>query len=484
MQHLPHRQILLCSRPPTVGRYTAVAGFNQTGYHLHWLNAEWNPITMRLSRGFIPTLKETPAEAQIASHRLMLRAGLVRQTSAGIYAWLPLGLRVLHNIERIVREEQDRAGAQEILMPTIQPAELWRESGRYEDYGKEMLRITDRHDRDMLYGPTNEEMVTDLFRQSIRSYRELPQILYHIQWKFRDEVRPRFGVMRGREFLMKDAYSFDLDHAGAVVSYRKMMLAYMRTFQRLGLKAIPMEADTGPIGGDLSHEFIILAPTGESQVFYDAAFEEIDYLSADAGGFSHEKPEDLGRFFRVMTTHYAATDEKHDAARWGQLSEDRKREGRGIEVGHIFHFGTKYSKSMATTVAGPDGKPVFPEGGSYGIGVSRLVGAVIEASHDEGGIIWPDSIAPFKAAILNLKIGDAACDGLCEQLYASLGGNALYDDRADRAGAKFADADLMGHPWQIIVGPRGAAAGTVELKRRATGERVEVAPEEALGRIG
>jgi prolyl-tRNA synthetase len=439
---------------------------------------------MRLSRGFIPTLKETPNEAQIVSHRLMLRAGLVRQTSAGIYAWLPLGLRVLRNIERIVREEQDGAGSQEILMPTIQPAELWRESGRYEDYGKEMLRIRDRHDRDMLYGPTNEEMVTDLFRQSVKSYRELPQILYHIQWKFRDEVRPRFGVMRGREFLMKDAYSFDLDREGAVSSYRKMMLAYMRTFQRMGLKAIPMEADTGPIGGDLSHEFIILAPTGESQVYYDAAFEQIDYLSAGAGGYSHEKPEDLARFFKEMTTQYAATDEKHDLARWNRIPSESKREGRGIEVGHIFYFGTKYTQSMGATVAGPDGKPVHPEMGSYGIGVSRLVGAVIEASHDDAGIIWPDSVAPFKAAILNLKIGDAACDAICESLYVSFSGNALYDDRTDRAGAKFADADLMGHPWQIVVGPRGAAAGMVELKRRPTGTRVEVSPEEALIRCG
>ena len=436
---------------------------------------------MRLSHGFVPTLKETPAEAQIASHRLMLRAGLVRQTSAGIYAWLPLGFRVLKRIEQIVREEQDRAGGQEILMPTIQPAELWRESGRYDDYGKEMLRIRDRHERDMLYGPTNEEMVTDLFRQSVRSYRELPQILYHIQWKFRDEVRPRFGVMRGREFLMKDAYSFDLDRAGAVVSYRKMMLAYMRTFQRMGLKPIPMQAESGPIGGDLSHEFIILAPTGESQVYYDAAFEEVDYL---AGGFSHDRPEDLERFFREMTTHYAATDEKHDAARWAQVAPERRREGRGIEVGHIFYFGTKYTTAMNTTVAGPDGKPVHPEGGCYGVGVSRLVGAVIEASHDEAGIIWPDSIAPYKTAILNLKMGDAACDALCEDLYARFGGNALYDDREERAGVKFADADLMGHPWQIIVGPRGAAAGKVELKRRATNERVEVSPDDALGRIG
>ncbi|HUB15033.1 MAG TPA: proline--tRNA ligase [Acetobacteraceae bacterium] len=439
---------------------------------------------MRLSHGFIPTLKETPAEAQIASHRLMLRAGLVRQTSAGIYAWLPLGFRVLKNIERIVRQEQDACGAQELLMPTIQPAELWRESGRYEDYGKEMLRITDRHDRDMLFGPTNEEMITDLFRQSIQSYREMPQILYHIQWKFRDEVRPRFGVMRGREFLMKDAYSFDMDYAGAVVSYRKMMLAYMRTFQRLGLKAIPMEAESGPIGGELSHEFIILAPTGESQVYFDAAFEEIDYLSRGAGGFSHDSADDLHRFFTLMTTNYAATDEKHDPAEWEKVAPERRREGRGIEVGHIFHFGTKYSRPMNCTVTAPDGSKVHPEMGSYGIGVSRLVGAVIEASHDDAGIIWPDSIAPFKAAILNLRKGDAACDAICEALYAKLGRDALYDDREERAGAKFADADLMGHPWQLIVGPRGAAAGKVELKRRATAERAELTPEEAMVRLG
>ena len=438
---------------------------------------------MRLTQAFIPTIKETPSEAQIASHRLMLRAGMVRQTSAGIYAWLPLGLRVLHNIERIVREEQDASGAQELLMPTIQSAELWRESGRYDDYGAEMLRIQDRHQRDMLYGPTNEEVITDLFRQSVRSYRELPRILYHIQWKFRDETRPRFGVMRGREFLMKDAYSFDLDHAGAVVSYRKMMLAYMRTFQRLGLKAIPMEADTGPIGGDLSHEFIILAPTGESQVFYDAAFEEIDYMSRDAGGFSHDNPADLERFFLRMTSHYAATDEKHDTAKWAAVAPERRREGRGIEVGHIFNFGTKYTKAMNAAVTTPDGKQVFPEMGSYGIGVSRLVGAVIEASHDDAGIIWPDAIAPFRAVILNLKVGDAACDALCGRLYEALGNDALYDDREDRAGVKFNDADLMGHPWQLVVGPRGAVAGKVELKRRAGGERVELSPEDALASI-
>ncbi len=439
---------------------------------------------MRLSHSLIPTLKETPAEAQIASHRLMLRAGLVRQTSAGIYAWLPIGYRVLRNIERIVRAEQDAIGAQECLMPTVQPAELWRESGRYDDYGKEMLRIRDRHDRELLYGPTNEEMITDLMRQSVKSYRELPQILYHIQWKFRDEVRPRFGVMRGREFLMKDAYSFDLDYAGAEVSYRQMMLAYMRTFQRLGLRAIPMAAESGPIGGNLSHEFIILAPTGESQVYYDSAFEEIDYQSRGAGGFDHTSATDLARFFTEMTTHYAATDEKHDPAAWEKVAQPRRREGRGIEVGHIFYFGTKYSAAMGLTVAGADGKPVHPEMGSYGIGVSRLVGAVIEASHDAAGIIWPDSIAPFRAAILNLKPGDAACDRICEDLYAKLGAAALYDDRPDRAGVKFADADLMGHPWQIVVGPRGAATGQVELKRRATGERIELAADDVPARIG
>jgi prolyl-tRNA synthetase len=408
-----------------------------------------------------------------------LRAGLVRQTAAGIYAWLPAGWRVLRAIGQIVREEQDAAGVQEMLMPTIQSADLWRTSGRYDAYGPEMLRLQDRHERDLLYGPTNEEMITELFRQSVKSYRELPQMLYHIQWKFRDEMRPRFGVMRGREFLMKDAYSFDLDYAGAVISYRRMMLAYMRTFQRLGLKAIPMAADSGPIGGDLSHEFVILAPTGESQVFYDAAFEKNDYTS---GEFSHASTDDLERFFGLMTGSYAATEEKHDAAMWADVAE--KREGRGIEVGHIFYFGTKYSAAMELSLAGADGKPVVPHMGSYGIGVSRLVGAIIEASHDDAGIIWPDSVAPWRAVILNLKVGDAACDAMCEDIYAKFAGQALYDDRADRAGAKFADADLMGHPWQIVVGPRSAAAGMVELKRRATGERQELSVEAALALIG
>jgi prolyl-tRNA synthetase len=434
---------------------------------------------MRLSHSLLPTLKEIPAEAQIASHRLMLRAGLVRQTAAGIYAWLPAGLRVLRNISQIVREEQDAAGAQEMLMPTMQPADLWRQSGRYDAYGPEMLRLRDRHDRDMLYGPTNEEMITDLMRQSVKSYRELPQTLYHIQWKFRDEMRPRFGVMRGREFLMKDAYSFDLDYAGAVLSYRRMMLAYMRTFERLGVKAIPMVADTGPIGGDLSHEFIILAPTGESGVFFDAGFEEINAAGAE---YRHDDPASLDAFFTRMTALYAATDEKHDEAAWAQVPPDRRREGRGIEVGHIFYFGRKYSEPMGMAVAGPDGAVIVPEMGSYGIGVSRLVGAVIEASHDDAGIIWPDSIAPFPAAILNLKQGDTKTDALCEDLYRQLPG-ALYDDRMERAGPKFADADLMGHPWQIVVGPRGAANGLVELKRRATGERQELSVQDAAARV-
>jgi prolyl-tRNA synthetase len=434
---------------------------------------------LRLSRAFLPTLKETPAEAQIVSHRLMLRAGLVRQTSAGIYAWLPFGWRALQKVEQIVREEQDRAGAQEILMPTIQSAELWRQSGRYDAYGPEMLRIKDRHEREMLFGPTNEEMVTEIFRQFAKSYRDLPRNLYHIQWKFRDEVRPRFGVMRGREFLMKDAYSFDLTKEAARHSYNQMFVAYLRTFARMGLKAIPMRADTGPIGGNLSHEFIILAETGESQVFVSQDLLDLDPLAA-----APDYDADLAPIVDRWTGHYAATDEMHDPLAWDQLPEAKRVSARGIEVGHIFYFGTKYSQPMGLTVQGQDGTTVIPEMGSYGIGVSRLVGAIIEANHDEGGIKWPDAVAPFKAAVLNLKSGDAACDAVCERIYAALGQDAVYDDRADRAGVKFADADLMGHPWQVIVGPRGAAANKVELKRRMTGERHEVSPEDALGKIG
>ncbi len=435
---------------------------------------------MRLSRSLLPTIKEIPAEAQIASHRLMLRAGLVRQVAAGIYAWLPAGWRVLQNIAQVVREEQDRVGAQEMLMPTLQSADLWKQSGRYDAYGPEMLRLRDRQERDLIYSPTNELLIADLMRQSVRSYRELPQILYHIQWKFRDETRPRFGVMRGREFLMKDGYSFDLDHAAAVRSYRIMMLSYLRTFARLGVRAVPMAADTGPIGGDLSHEFHILAPTGESQVFYDAAVETVAVGTDDV---DHTDADALDRFFTQVTASYAATDEKHDLQAWAKVPEERRREGRGIEVGQVFNFGTLYSELVGLSVAGPDGKPVAPNMGSYGIGVSRLVGALIEAHHDDDGIIWPDSVAPFRAGILNLKQADPATSALCERAYAAMPGQALYDDRDERAGVKFADADLMGHPWQLIVGPRGAAAGKVELKRRATGERQELPLEAALTHI-
>ncbi len=433
---------------------------------------------MRLSRAFLPTLKETPAEAQIVSHRLMLRAGLIRQTAAGIYAWLPMGWRVLRNVTQIVREEQDRAGAQEVLMPTIQSAELWRQSGRYDDYGEEMLRIKDRGDREILYGPTNEEMITDIFKSYARSYRDLPRNLYHIQWKFRDERRPRFGVMRGREFLMKDAYSFDLTAEAAQHSYRQMFVAYLRTFARMGLKAIPMQADTGPIGGNLSHEFIILAETGESQVFLHKDLLQFDAL-AEAPNYN----ADLKPITDFWLSRYAATDEKHDVAAWDAIPEADRVSARGIEVGHIFYFGTKYTAAMGVSVPGPDGANVTPEMGSYGIGVSRLVAALIEANHDEAGIIWPDAVAPWKAAILNLKQGDAATDAMCEAMLAGLPDQAVYDDRAERAGVKFADADLLGFPWQAIIGPRGAAAGRVELKRRATGERHEVSVEDALARI-
>ena len=435
---------------------------------------------MRLSSYYLPTLKEDPAEAQIVSHRLMLRAGMVRQASAGIYSWLPMGLRVLRKVEQIVREEQDAASCQEILMPTIQSADLWRESGRYDGYGKEMLRIVDRHDRDMLYGPTNEELVTDIFRNTVRSYRDLPKLLYHIQWKFRDEVRPRFGVMRGREFLMKDAYSFDLDYDSARRSYNKMFVSYLRTFARMGLQAIPMQADTGPIGGDLSHEFIILAETGESEVFCHK-----DFLKFDAQVAGVDYQSDLQPVVDQWTSLYAATDEKHDPAT-AETIGDALLHARGIEVGHIFYFGTKYSRAMNATVTGSDGSEIVVEMGSYGIGVSRLVGAIIEAYHDDAGIVWPDSVAPFSVGLINLRCGDSACDTACEDLFAKLeaaGVDVLYDDRDERAGAKFADMDLIGVPWQLIVGPRGLKSGVVEVKRRATGEREELSVEAALSRI-
>ena len=435
---------------------------------------------MRMSQYFLPTLKEDPSEAQIVSHRLMLRAGMIRQSSAGIYSWLPLGLKVLRKVEQIVREEQDEAGCQELLMPTIQPAELWQESGRYDDYGAEMLRIRDRHDRDMLYGPTNEELITEIVRAHIRSYKDLPKLLYHIQWKFRDEVRPRFGVMRGREFLMKDSYSFDLTYEGARAAYNRMFVAYLRTFARMGLKAIPMAADTGPIGGDLSHEFIILAETGESEVFCHRDLLEFDVLGEDV-----DYAADLQPVVDRWTSLYAATDEKHDEAEAAKLG-DALVNARGIEVGHIFYFGTKYSKAMNAAVTGPDGEQVFPEMGSYGIGVSRLVGGLIEAFHDENGIIWPESVAPFGAAVIDLKVGDVDCDAVCDDLYAKLrsaGVDPLYEDRDERAGAKFADMDLIGVPWQIVVGPRGIKNGVVEFKNRASGEREEISVESALARL-
>jgi prolyl-tRNA synthetase len=437
---------------------------------------------MRLSRFFLPILRDDPKEAEIVSHRLMLRAGLVRQASAGIYSWLPLGFRVLKKIEQIVREEQDRAGAIELLMPTIQSADLWRESGRYDDYGQEMLRISDRHDRDMLYGPTNEELITEIFRNAVRSYRDLPRNLYHIQWKFRDEIRPRFGVMRGREFLMKDAYSFDLSVEDAKRSYNKMFVAYLRTFERMGLKSIPMVAETGPIGGDLSHEFIILADTGESAVFCDA-----DLVALDAPGNDIDFDGDLAPLIEQWTAKYAATEDMHDAARFEkEVPENRRLSARGIEVGHIFFFGTKYSEPMKCHVQGPDGKLITVQSGSYGIGVSRLVGAIIEASHDDAGIVWPAQVAPFDLGLINLKPGDEATDGACEDLYNKCLGaklDVLYDDTDERAGAKFTSMDLIGLPWQLIVGPKGLKEGQVELKNRASGDRQSLSPDDAVNAL-
>jgi prolyl-tRNA synthetase len=438
---------------------------------------------MRLSRYFMPILREAPRDAEIVSHRLMLRAGMIRQEAAGIYAFLPLGLRVLNKVCQIAREEQNRAGAIEMLMPTIQSADLWRESGRYDDYGKEMLRIEDRHERQMLFGPTNEEMITEIFRASVKSYKQLPLNLYHIQWKFRDEVRPRFGVYRSREFLMKDAYSFDLDAEGARHSYNKMFVAYLRTFARLGLKSIPMVADTGPIGGNLSHEFIILATTGESEVFCQNDFLDFDVPGGDV---DFDDKAGLQKIVDRWTSLYAATSEKHDAAAFEKIPEGKRLSARGIEVGHIFYFGTKYSEPMKAAVSGPDGTNVPVHMGSYGIGPSRLVAAIIEASHDDKGIVWPEPIAPFKVGLMNLKQGDAATDAACEQIYSALtakGIDVLYDDTDERAGAKFATMDLIGLPWQVTVGPKALAEGKVEIKRRSVGERELVTPDVALERL-
>ena len=439
---------------------------------------------MRLSRYFLPTLKENPAEAEIVSHRLMLRAGMIRQGAAGIYSWLPLGKAVLDNIEQIVREEQDRAGANELLMPTIQSSDLWRQSGRYEDYGKEMLRIKDRHGREMLYGPTNEEMITEIFRAGAKSYRDVPAMLYHIQWKFRDEVRPRFGVMRGREFLMKDAYSFDLDQESAFRAYRKQFVTYLRTFARMGLKAVPMEAETGPIGGNMSHEFVILADTGETEIFTHKDLLDYDVLGQN---IDLDDDDQIKPIVDYWTGQYARTDDMHDPAEFErQVPEDKRVQRRGIEVGHIFYFGTKYSEPLEATVSTKDGQSVPVHMGSYGVGVSRLVGGLIEAFHDDAGIVWPESVAPFKVGLINLRAGDDACRQACDDLQAKLeqaGLTVLHDDTDDSPGAKFAQMDLIGLPWQLIVGPKGLKAGTVELKHRATGERHELSPDAALAKL-
>lgn len=425
---------------------------------------------MRSSLFFYPTLRETPQEAQIASHRLMLRSGMISQVTSGIYTWLPLGLRVLQKISQIVREEQDKAGSLEVLMPTIQPAELWERSGRYHDYGKEMLRITDRHEREMLYGPTAEEVITEIFARFVKSYRDLPKRFYNIQWKFRDEIRPRFGVMRGREFLMKDNYSFDLTMEGAKTSYQAMLEAYVKTFARMDLTAIPVRADSGAIGGNLSHEFQILAETGESEIFYDAEYENLDVNS-----LTLERLQSL----------YAMADELHDPKTCPVLPE-RLKTARGIEVGHVFYFGTKYSIPLGAYVMGPDGKQIPVEMGSYGIGISRLVAAIIEAHHDEKGIRWPESVAPFKVGLLNLKVKDKACSHLCEDLYGKLLNasiEVLYDDRDLGSGAKFADMDLIGLPWQIIIGPRSVSSGLCEVKNRKTGEKFELSFEDILRKV-
>jgi len=439
---------------------------------------------MRLPRYFLPVLKETPAEAQIVSHRLMLRAGMIRQASAGIYSWLPLGYKVLRRIEQIVHEEQQRAGAIPVLMPTIQSADLWRQSGRYDDYGPEMLRIRDRHERDMLYGPTNEEQITEIFQAYCSSYRDVPKNLYHIQWKFRDEVRPRFGVMRGREFLMKDAYSFDLDRAGAIHSYNQMMVSYIRTFERMGLKAVPMRAESGPIGGDYAHEFLILAETGESEVHLDRKLVE---LTLGDRAIDYDDKAQIQGIFDEWTSSYASTDDTHDEAAFhAAVPEDQRVTARGIEVGHIFYFGTKYSEPLGAFVTTPEGEKVAIHGGSYGIGVSRLVGAIIEASHDDKGIIWPEGVTPFDVGLVNLKQGDAPADAACETLYGQLaqaGLDVLYDDRDERAGAKFATMELIGLPWRITVGPRGLKSGVVELTCRRTGETQEVSPEAAVAQM-
>jgi prolyl-tRNA synthetase len=438
---------------------------------------------MRLSRYFLPVLKENPAEAQIVSHRLMLRAGMIKQSAAGIYSWLPLGLKVLKKIETIVHEEQEKAGHLAMLMPTIQSADLWRESGRYDDYGEEMLRFKDRHDRDMLFTPTAEELITDIFRGHVTSYKDMPLTMYQIQWKFRDERRPRFGVMRGREFYMKDGYTFDLTKEEALHAYNRHLVSYLRTYERMGLQAIPMRADSGPIGGDDTHEFLVLAETGESEVFYDSAVTDLTFGDSE---IDFDNIAECQAIMEKFTTKYARTDETHDDALFAEVPEERRKVARGIEVGQIFYFGTKYSESMGATVQDAAGKKVPVHMGSHGIGVSRLVGAIIEASHDDKGIIWPEGVTPFHCGIVNLKQGDDEADGACESLYKQLtkaGLDPLYDDRNERAGGKFATMDLIGLPWRITVGPRGLKIGVVELTNRKTGISEEMSPESAIEKV-
>ena len=438
---------------------------------------------MRLSQYFLPVLKENPAEAQIVSHRLMLRAGMIKQSSAGIYSWLPLGYKVLRKVEEIVHQEQQRVGHIPMLMPTLQSADLWKESGRYDAYGPEMLRIRDRQDRDMLYGPTNEEMITDIFRSHVGSYKDLPLTLYHIQWKFRDEIRPRFGVMRGREFLMKDGYNFDLTEEDALHAYNRHLVSYLRTYERMGLQAIPMRADSGPIGGDDTHEFLVLAETGESEVFYDSEITDLTFGDREIDPSDHDACRAV---LDEFTSRYARTDETHDPELFAKVPEERQRTARGIEVGQIFYFGTKYSDAMNAKVQGPDGKQVPVHMGSHGIGVSRLLGAIIEASHDDKGIVWPEGVTPFHAGIVNLKQGDEEADAACDALYKSLkalGLDPLYDDRKGGAGMKFATMDLIGLPWRITVGPRGLKNGVLELTSRRTGESEELPPEQAVEKL-
>ncbi|MDA9953297.1 proline--tRNA ligase [Planktomarina sp.] len=438
---------------------------------------------MRLSRYFLPVLKENPAEAQIVSHRLMLRAGMIKQSAAGIYSWLPLGLKVLKKIETIVHEEQEKAGHLAMLMPTIQSADLWRESGRYDDYGEEMLRFKDRHDRDMLFTPTAEELITDIFRGHVTSYKDMPLTMYQIQWKFRDERRPRFGVMRGREFYMKDGYTFDLTKEEALHAYNRHLVSYLRTYERMGLQAIPMRADSGPIGGDDTHEFLVLAETGESEVFYDSAVTDLTFGDRE---IDFDNVAECQSIMEEFTTKYARTDETHDEALFAEVPEERRKVARGIEVGQIFYFGTKYSETMGASVQDAEGKKVPVHMGSHGIGVSRLVGAIIEASHDDKGIIWPEGVTPFHCGIVNLKQGDDEADAACENLYKQLtkaGLEPLYDDRNERAGGKFATMDLIGLPWRITVGPRGLKNGVVELTNRKTGISEEMSPEATIEKV-